>query len=177
MEFNKTTENVNIAEMFFFGNINECKYLKLTKNNQFFFHDYSIVEICDIKSENIIKVDFETFNRTINGKSPLILVVVTNNNQRFQLIFLPDGRLIDTRKIKLKESQGLFAYVQSTSTFKEGLGEYIEIKENNHSECTKLEIVINIFEKEKGHLEPFEKIIISLIDKKPDFPYDVTHGI
>ena len=111
MELNHTTEDLNFkleqSEPWGFEtNSPNLALFKLTKDRNNFFTKYERIKQADAiaKNENIIA----THVIYTNGNDlyfNLVRVIKIPKKPKFQLILNPDGSVIDSRKIKIKENE------------------------------------------------------------------------
>ena len=116
MEFNRTTEDLNFLKKHVLGLENDFNspslaFFKIIKDKNGFFTKYERIEQKDAiaEKENVVA----TLKLHSNEKNTRFIIVKTisiPNKQKFKIIMTPDGRIIDSRKIKLKECEILNIY-------------------------------------------------------------------
>ena len=121
MEINHTTEDLNFLPDHY-GNserifkLPEMFLFKLIKNKNGFFTKYKPIEQIEAikEKENIIAVSKFHSNEK-NTKTNIIRCIKIINKKTFLLILLPNGMVIDTRKIKTKENEQVIVAPYSSS--------------------------------------------------------------
>ena len=149
MELNHTTEDIDITnenkkglgQMFRQGLYAEKHphviKIKLIKNKNNFFNNYEIVKTKITTDEtNILFLWSTTTDKIIDHTE------ITTPNKTFQLIILPNGRIIDTRRIKTKPN------------------ETTKVKLTVNLDTQKLQVIIEKLK--KPQLTIIEKIIITI---------------
>jgi len=111
MELNQTTENINftseqggVSKHIF--NSTRAIILKLIKNKNGFFTNYQPIEKTKAiaENQNIVAI-YDAMIKHNKVESILFRTITIPNKPPFSILLLTDGRVIDSRRIKLKENE------------------------------------------------------------------------